>query len=37
MKQWHVEHMEKTIVRFVTGLSQDASAWERRQTNDTVA
>ena len=31
MKQWHVEHMEKTIVRFVTGLSQDASTWERRQ------
>ncbi len=24
MREWHVEHMEKTIVKFVTGLSEDA-------------
>jgi hypothetical protein len=31
MREWHVEHMEKTIVKFVTGLSEDASRWQRRQ------
>jgi hypothetical protein len=31
MREWHVEHMEKTIVKFVTGLSEDASKWQRRQ------
>ena len=30
MKEWHVEHMQKTILKYVTGLSPDASAWERR-------
>ena len=31
MRQWHVKHMEKTVVKFVTGLSVDATAWEKRQ------
>jgi len=31
MRECHVEHMEKTIVKFVTGLSEDASRWQRRQ------
>ena len=30
MMQWHVEHMEKTIVKYVKGLSEGASSWERR-------
>src|ERR687886_1932860 len=31
MKEWHVQHMEKTIIKFVTGLSVNASVWEKRQ------
>ena len=31
MAEWHLEHMEKTIVRYVTGLSNNASMWEKRQ------
>jgi len=31
MREWHVEHMEKTIVKFVIGLSENASSWQRRQ------
>jgi hypothetical protein len=31
MKQWHAEHMEKTVVKYVSGLSQNASVWERKQ------
>jgi hypothetical protein len=31
MREWHVEHMQKTIVKFVTGLSDDASSWQKRQ------
>lgn len=30
MKEWHVEHMEKAIVKYVKGLSDNASAWEKR-------
>jgi hypothetical protein len=30
MMEWHVEHMEKTVVKYVTGLSPNASGWERR-------
>ena len=30
MKEWHVEHMQKTILKFVKGLPPDASSWERR-------
>ena len=31
MKAWHVNHMEKIIVKYVKGLSMNASSWERRQ------
>ena len=31
MRQWHVEHMEKTLMKFITGLSEDASSWQKRQ------
>jgi hypothetical protein len=30
MKDWHLEHIEKVIVRFVQGLSPDASSFEKR-------
>ena len=30
MKDWHLEHVEKVIVRFAQGLSPDASSFERR-------
>jgi hypothetical protein len=31
LREWHVEHMEKTVVKFVTGLSENATMWEKRQ------
>lgn len=31
MREWHVKHMEKIIVKFVTGLSENATMWEKRQ------
>lgn len=30
MTEWHVEHMEKTVLKYVKGLSENASAWEKR-------
>lgn len=30
MKEWHVEHMQKTILKYVKGLSADANSLERR-------
>jgi hypothetical protein len=30
MKEWHIKHMEQTLVKFITGLSEDASRWEKR-------
>jgi hypothetical protein len=33
MKEWHIKHMENTLVKFVTGLSEDATRWERRINN----
>jgi len=30
MREWHVKHMESTIVKYVRGLADDASAWEKR-------
>jgi hypothetical protein len=33
MKEWHLEHIEKIIVKFVTGLSVNATRWEKRQHN----
>lgn len=31
MRQWHVEHMEKTVVKYVGGLAENATTWERKQ------
>ena len=30
MRYWHVKHMQDTIVRYLTGLSEDASRWQKR-------
>jgi len=30
MKEWHVQHMQKMVVKYVKGLSADASGWEKR-------
>lgn len=30
MKEWHVEHMQKTIIKYVKGLPENASAFEKR-------
>lgn len=30
MKDWHLEHTEKVVIRFAKGLSSDATAFERR-------
>jgi hypothetical protein len=30
MKEWHVEHMQKAVVKYVRGLTSDASGWEKR-------
>ena len=33
MKEWHLEHMQKTIVKYVTGLpyADNNSSWKKRQ------
>jgi len=31
MREWHVKHMEKMVVKFVTGLSENPTRWEKRQ------
>ena len=31
MREWHIEYMQKIIVKFVTGLSDNASSWQKRQ------
>ncbi len=33
MREWHVKHMEQTVVRFVRGLSDNATRWEVRLNN----
>jgi murein L,D-transpeptidase YcbB/YkuD len=30
MKDWHLEHVEKVVVRFVKGVAPDASSFEKR-------
>jgi hypothetical protein len=30
MREWHLEHMEKIVVKYVKGLSENASGWEKR-------
>jgi hypothetical protein len=31
MREWHINHMEKIVIKFVTGLSESATNWEKRQ------
>lgn len=31
MREWHIEHMQKIVIKFVTGLSESATNWEKRQ------
>lgn len=31
MREWHVEHMQKTIIKYVTGISDTMSLWQTRQ------
>ena len=30
MRDWHVKHMQDVIVKYLTGLSEDASRWQKR-------
>ena len=30
MRDWHLEHMQKTIVKFISGLSDNASSYQKR-------
>ncbi len=30
MKDWHLEHVEKIIIRYIKGISPDASSFEKR-------
>jgi hypothetical protein len=31
MREWHIKHMEKTVIKFVTGLSVNATIREKMQ------
>src|ERR687885_92701 len=31
LREWHVKHMEKTVIKFVTGLSVNATIREKMQ------
>ena len=30
MRQWHVKHMQETIVKYLTGLPENASRWQKK-------
>ena len=30
MMEWHIKHLEKIILKFVTGLAENATRWEKR-------
>ena len=30
MRDWHVKHMQDTVVKYLTGLSEDASQWQKK-------
>jgi hypothetical protein len=30
MKDWHFEHMQKTIVKYVSGISDDATSFQKK-------
>jgi hypothetical protein len=31
MRDWHVKHMQETIVKYLTGLPESASRWQKKQ------
>jgi hypothetical protein len=31
MKEWHLENMKETIVKYVTGLSENTTSYQKRQ------
>ena len=30
MRDWHVQHMQDTVIKYLAGLSEDASRWQKR-------
>ena len=32
MRDWHVKHMQDTVVKYLTGLSENASRWQENWT-----
>ena len=30
MRDWHVKHMQDTIIKYLTGLSENATRWQRK-------
>jgi hypothetical protein len=31
LREWHCEHMKKTVLKFVTGIPDDATSWQKKQ------
>ena len=31
MREWHLENMKKKVVKYVTGLSDNATSWQKKQ------
>src|SRR6185312_12122835 len=29
MREWHVKHMQETIIKYLTGLPENASRWQK--------
>jgi hypothetical protein len=32
MRDWHVKHMQDTIIKYLTGLSENATRWLAEKT-----
>jgi hypothetical protein len=30
MKDWHLEHMQKTVVKYVSGISDNATSFQKK-------
>ena len=30
MRDWHVKHMQDTVVKYLTGLSENATRWQKK-------
>jgi hypothetical protein len=37
MREWHLENMKKKVVKYVTGLSDNATSWQKKQHKNMVA